>query len=151
MFHSPLGYFHTGFTLIDYRLVHPRYFISKNQGHRCFPIPGNFVQRNTFFGLFHSKQSIALLLQFGNGIQSLREIFPGNGFGGAQCGFIDVAVRRLWRVSTQVDRLNEESIRTTENAANVMHTTHIIQYQNNRELIRCVKIFHGFTFQFLHA
>lgn len=62
----------------------------------------------------------------------IRKVLPGHCFGGAQCSFVNIAVRRGRCVSAKPECLCQEGVAGAEGGSYVMHAPYIIEYNDDR-------------------
>lgn len=135
MLGSRLGNFNTSVAKVNRILLHPVNLISENQRKRLAWVWIEGTELNTLGTLLYCPYFIILIAQCSNGLLGIFFMSPSHRFGGAECGFLDIAMGRTGGVAAKDDFLHQKGIGTPKNGAYVTSAADVLQNDHHRKLL----------------
>src|ERR1700690_3252257 len=120
MFSPGLGHFHRPICLFNDLVANAMDLIAEDETILLSGVRKKLLKGNTFGGLFHRDNSIALNFQFPDGFGRMQNMFPGHRFGGTEGSLLYFAMR--WNTSDpgQVNPFYPEGVGRAKGRANVV-------------------------------
>ncbi len=149
VFATPLRYLEAAIRELQSCIADTGDLVAKYQRYLA-AIVSSGLQLCTIVGLLYSEDTIPLFACGADGIGHIREVLPGDSFSGSEGSLVNVAVRWLRRVTTQVERLHSKGIAGAEDRTHVLHTAHIIENDNDGMLLRRVRLSGVYAAEIVH-
>lgn len=140
MFRTELRNLQSPVAQINNRLLDTINLITEYHSITPFPLNDKIVQHYTPLGLFRRINRIPLAFQQTHNIRCLFRINPIDAVFSTQCSLMDFRIRRNGSNTAQIYPLNPESIRTSEYRTDIVQTPHIIQNNDQRNLVGSLKL-----------
>ena len=108
------------------------------------------LQLRAVVGLLYREDTKPFLTGGTDGIGDIGEVFPHNGLSGSECGLMDIAVRWLRSVATQVKGMHSKGIAGAEHRTHVLHAAYIVEDNNDGMLLCRVRLSGVYAAEIVH-
>lgn len=142
MLGAELGDFQTAVRGINDFLMNAFDFVAKDNSVFLIRSGREGLEHRGTVGLFDGEDLIALRLQGIDSLKSRRVIMPGDAVFCPQGGLVDLCAGRRGRNATEIDSLNTEGIASAENATHVVHRSHIVKNDHQRQFLGLTELFY---------
>lgn len=116
-------------------------FVAENEGYGMRP--DHFGKGHGAIGAFDGDSRDALVGELGEAFERAFVIGPRDPFLGAECGFVDLEVRRMSAHAAEMDVFDACGIGSAESGPDVVCAAHVVQNQVNWEARVWTGIGHG--------
>ncbi len=146
---TPLRYLEAAIRELQGGIADTGDLIAENQRDLA-AIVSSRLQLCTVVGLLYREDMISFFTGGTDGIGDIGEVPPGYCFGGSECGLVNVAMRWLWSVATQVKGMHSKGIAGAEHRTHVLHAAYIVEDNNDGMLLCRVRLSGVYAAEIVH-
>ena len=142
MFRAELRYLQTTVAGVNNLLMHAFHLVAQHNGVAPPLLGREVVKHRAAFTLFHGHNPYATALQFGHGLHGRPVMPPADAVLGAEGRLVYFRVRRHGGYSAQQHFLNAEGVARAQHRTHVIHAAHVVEHDDERQLVSRLKLVH---------